>query len=189
LDLSFILKDTIHKIEDASSEIGVWQGLINEDSDFDAIYRLTINKHISFENNENFAISKGCYSPFNTQSTLWNKVFYPLLYIPITVDFRFSDIFRGYVAQRIMWDYNHLLGFHKPHTYQERNVHDNFQDFIGELNMYQSIKGMINELDSIRLQNNSIEEDLWQVYNHLYNKKFLPKEELEGLNDWIRDIK
>lgn len=151
LDLSFILKDTIHKIEDASSKIGVWQGLINEDSDFDAMYRLTINKHISFENNENFAISKGCYSPFNTQSTLWNKEFYSLLYIPITVDFRFSDIFRGYVAQRIMWDYNHLLGFHKPQTYQERNVHDNFQDFIGELNMYQSIKGMINELDSIRL--------------------------------------
>lgn len=189
LDLRYILKSTIHRIEDEFNRVGVWQGVINEDSDFDAIYRLTVNKKIIFDDNINYAIASGCYSPFNTQSTLWNKKFYALLYIPITVDFRFSDIFRGYVAQRIMWDYDYVLGFHKPNTYQERNVHDNFHDFIGELNMYQKVSAMINELDAINLNHKSIEDDLWEVYEHLFNMNFIPQDELVGLKNWILDIK
>jgi hypothetical protein len=166
----------------------VWQGVIDGDSDFDAIYRLTVDKHVKFDQKPDIAISKDSYAPFNTQSTLWNKDLYSLMYVPITVDFRFTDILRGYIAQRIMWDHEYRLGFHAPNTFQVRNAHDYYKDFIGEISMYQSIPKVVEVLDSIELSNESIENDLSLVYSSLVDKDIVSKLEIDNLNNWIKDI-
>ena len=51
------------------------------------------------------------------------------MYLPAFVSFRFTDILRGYVAQRIMWDYGLRLGFLPPNVFQKRNEHDLMADF------------------------------------------------------------
>jgi hypothetical protein len=189
MDIRFINTKTEYRLDNKDTNIGVWQGVIDDDSDFDAIYRLTINKHIKFNQNDDISLDKNCYAPFNTQSTLWNNLFYVLLYIPISVDFRFSDILKGYVAQRIMWDYNHSVGFHKPNTFQVRNYHDFYDDFIGEISMYKNVPKVINLLESINLNNESIYNDLYDVYTIFYENNIVNENELTNLKNWITDIK
>jgi hypothetical protein len=187
--LSLINKKNQYTKENNISKIGVWQGIIDDDSDFDAIYRLTNNKHIKFNDNINISINEFCYSPFNSQSTLWNKELNCLLYIPITVDFRFTDILRSYIAQRIMWEFNYKLGFHSPNTYQIRNAHDYFKDFIGEISMYENLPIIIKEFNNINLKNKSIEDCLLFIYDTLYKLKITKIEELTNLKNWIHDSK
>jgi hypothetical protein len=188
LDLSHINKPNTYTISNKGSKIGVWQGVIDDDSDFDAIYRLTINKHIKFNKEDDVAIGTRCYTPFNTQSTLWNTKFHSLLYVPISVDFRFTDILKGYIAQRIMWDYGYQVGFHYPNTYQVRNEHDFYKDFLDEISMYRSIPSLMNTLESIKLQNESIENDLFSVYSALLDIGIVKEEEMINLQHWIDDI-
>lgn len=188
LDLSYINKQKKYNVKHENSKIGVWQGVIDGDSDFDAIYRLTIDKHVTFDSNPDICVFKGCYAPFNTQSTLWNKQFYPLMYIPTTVDFRFTDILRGYVAQRIMWDHDHVLGFHSPNTYQIRNVHDYYTDFLGEISMYKNVPKVIKVLNSLDFSKKTILESLFLTYDSLYNNNIVEHAELINLSNWIEDI-
>lgn len=188
LDLSYVNKPTNYTITNSESKIGVWQGVINGDSDFDAIYRLTVDQHVIFDIEEDVALNLNCYAPFNTQSTLWNASLYPLLYIPITVDFRFTDILRGYVAQRIMWDYGYKVGFHYPNTYQVRNAHDYFKDFLGELSMYKATPLVIDLLDNIKLENKTLGGDLLAIYQSLNSIGVVAEDELINLKNWLQDV-
>ena len=185
--LSQINKSNIYSYNKKDSKIGVWQGIIDDDSDFDAIYRLTNNKHIKFDKNKQISINKNCYSIFNSQSTLWNKELNCLLYIPISVDFRFTDILRGYITQRIMWEFNYQLGFHSPNTYQIRNEHDYFKDFLGEISMYQNVPKLIKILNDINLQGENIQNCLLKIYNTLHSNQIVKESELKNLNNWIKD--
>lgn len=186
--LPYINKKKNYSKTDQVVNIGVWQGVIDGDSDFDAIYRLTVDKHVKFDQKPDISISKDSYAPFNTQSTLWNKDLYSLMYVPITVDFRFTDILRGYIAQRIMWDHEYRLGFHAPNTFQVRNVHDYYKDFLGEISMYQSIPKVVEVLDKVELSNESIENDLSLVYSSLADKDIVSTLEIDNLKNWINDI-
>ena len=186
--LSQINKANNYSINQQDSKIGVWQGIIDDDSDFDAIYRLTNNKHIKFDKNKKISISKNSYSVFNSQSTLWNKDLNCLLYIPISVDFRFTDILRGYITQRIMWEFNYQLGFHSPNTYQIRNEHDYFKDFLGEISMYQNVPKLIRILNNIDLQGESIQNCLLKIYDLLYVNEIVKENELKNLQNWIKDF-
>lgn len=188
LELSYINKKDQYIEKEKRTSVGVWQGVIDGDSDFDAIYRLTVDKHVTFNQGKNITIADNCYAPFNTQSTLWNPIFYSLLYIPITVDFRFTDILRGYIAQRIMWEYGHNIGFHGPNTYQIRNAHDYFKDFLGEMSMYRQVPEVIKVLDKTKLKGLSIEEDLVTVYKALHSIEVVTDSELTNLNNWISDL-
>jgi hypothetical protein len=85
--------------------VGVWQGLADEDPDVDAIYRLTSDEPCYFNEHEPVVLGKGTICPFNTQNTIVRKELFPLLYLPTYVTFRFTDILRGLVAQPIMWLY------------------------------------------------------------------------------------
>ena len=187
-DLSFINKEKKYDIKKQDSKIGVWQGVINGDSDFDAIYRLTINKHVTFDKNPDIAIAERSYAPFNTQSTLWNKDLYMLMYIPNTVDFRFTDILRGYVSQRIMWQYGYRLGFHAPNTFQVRNAHNYFKDFLGEISMYKNTPKVIDTINSTDLSGKSIGESLLLIYDVLCSNNIVENKELVNLSNWIEDI-
>lgn len=186
--LPYITKQKMYTKTKQAFNIGVWQGVIDDDSDFDAIYRLTVNEHVKFDKAEDIAIAEGSYSPFNTQSTLWNKDVYSLMYVPISVDFRFTDILRGYIAQRIMWDHGYRLGFHSPNTYQVRNAHDYFKDFLGELSMYKSIPKVVEILDSLDLSSKTISESLLLVYGALCSNNIVEDTELVNLSNWIEDI-
>ncbi|MDD4062428.1 MAG: STELLO glycosyltransferase family protein [Candidatus Pacebacteria bacterium] len=185
--LAEISKNTSFSIVNNKNDIAVWQGLANKDPDVDAIFRLVFNKEINFNNFENISIQKNIYCPFNSQNTFWKKEFFPLLYLPSTVTFRFTDILRGYVAQRIIWNYGATVGFTGPSVYQERNKHNLINDFKEEIPFYVEIENIVKILDSIKTKN--MDKSLIGIYKNLNNNNHVRTEEIKILNAWITDVK
>ena len=92
--------------------IGVWQGLADGDPDVDAIYRLVSDEPVVFDRGAKpIVLPPGTICPFNSQNTSFARDFFPLLYLPTTVSFRYTDILRGVIAQPILWSRNAKLGF------------------------------------------------------------------------------
>ena len=168
--------------------VGVWQFLANEDPDVDAIYRLTNNEPIYFENNDPVVLDKGTVCPFNSQNTAFRKDLFPLLYLPAFVTFRFTDILRSLVAQPILWQHGYQLGFGKATVIQKRNFHDYLKDFESEIPVYlQSERVFGIALDSIAGAS-SVEVALKSVYLSLLKHGIVEKRELSLLNLWFADV-
>ncbi|RKS45124.1 uncharacterized protein DUF288 [Gillisia mitskevichiae] len=169
--------------------VGIWQGLADEDPDVDAIYRLTSDTPCYFEERKPIVLSAGTICPFNTQNTMIIKQLFPLLYLPTFVTFRFTDILRGLVAQPIMWLYNYQLGFINATVVQKRNPHDYMKDFISELPMYEHCDKIMEIVSSAISPANDIADNLRLAYQALFEKSVVSKEELITLDAWLDDIK
>lgn len=122
------------------TRISIQQGLADLDPDVDAIFRLTRGnelKRIRFDRNQPaVALPRGLFCPFNSQNTVWHGLAFWGLLIPVTTTFRVCDIWRGYWAQRLLWDVGGHLAFLPPTAVQDRNAHDYLEDFVEEQELY-----------------------------------------------------
>tara|TARA_B100000029_G_scaffold334491_1_gene326588 strand:+ start:3010 stop:4011 length:1002 start_codon:yes stop_codon:yes gene_type:complete len=176
------------KIKNTSNKkVGVWNGLADKEPDVDAIFRLVDGKQIKFKNKKSVILSKNVFCPFNSQNTFWTKEFFPYLYLPISVSFRFTDILRGYVAQRCLWEHNAHLGFMSPTVYQNRNKHDLMKDFSDELSCYTDIKNVIDILSRLKLGKNP-SRNLVKIYSEFQKYGIVKREEITGVKYWLDDI-
>lgn len=189
--LSLILSDEKPTEESSQQDVGIWQFLANEDPDVDAIYRLTINKLITFDDNEPVVLDKGTVCPFNSQNTVFRKDLFPLLYLPAFVTFRFTDILRGLIAQPILWENNHRLGFGPATVIQKRNPHNYLRDFESEIPVYLNAERVIEIATEALKQNKttSITDQLLTVYRALHSEQLVPDEEIKLLEAWVEDLK
>jgi len=169
--------------------VGIFQGLADGDPDVDAIYRLTSDSACNFYNRDPIVLSKGTISPFNSQNTFFKKELFPLLYLPTTVTFRFTDILRGLVAQPIMWELGFELAFSGPSVIQIRNPHDYFQDFLSEIPMYVNSRKVIDLVKESVRDGGDIFEMLINAYALLEKAQIVESRELECLSAWIDDLK
>ncbi|MDP5030354.1 MAG: STELLO glycosyltransferase family protein [Paraglaciecola sp.] len=173
-------------------EASIVQGLADSDPDVDAIFRLS-RKYmpINFSRKDHsFLLPTQCYCPFNSQNTLWKKEAFALLYLPVTVSFRFTDILRSFVAKRCLDHFNLYLAFANATVYQERNQHDLFKDFQDEIECYINTPAVIQCLiDTVFHQSDSLTDCLLKIYSNLVLAKLVKKDELLHLNNWITDFK
>lgn len=174
---------------DPKVQIAVVQFLINGDTDVDAIHRLVHGvRDIRFPITSTVhLIAQGNFCPFNSQLTMWMKPAFPLLYLPSTVTFRFTDILRGIVAKRILDAHGYAMGFADSIGYQIRNEHDLLVDFESEVPCYLHTREAWECLAD--LENQSIENALIQAYQHLVARGICHQDELEFLNSWLTNIK
>ncbi len=166
-------------------KVGVWQYLADEDPDVDAIYRLTVNDPIYFKWRAPLVLDRDVCCPFNSQNTYFRKEVFPLLYLPSTVTFRFTDILRGLVAQPILWAAGYHLGFAGATVLQKRNPHDYLKDFETEIPCYLSAEIAVQIAKGVVSVDKSISENLMSVYRALSDKGIVSEKELEILSCWL----
>jgi hypothetical protein len=164
-------------------KIGVWQGLTDDEPDVDVIFRLLFNKNIRFSRKTAFYLPKGRYCPVNSQNSFWNRPAFPYLYLPATVSFRFSDILRGYIAQRLLWLEEMHVGVTRATMSQRRNAHDIMEDFKDEIPIFISIKKIVAIIDSVSLGTDPF-DNLLAIYERLVAARFVGREEMELLIQW-----
>ena len=175
-------------LEDKPAKVGIWQGLADLDPDVDAIYRLTSNKEVTFDKAPPVVLGKGTWCPVNSQNTLFtNPAFFPLLYLPAFVTFRFTDILRGYVAQPILQAAGYQLGFTEATVYQERNAHNLMQDFTDEIPFYLGAQKCMDIACAVVSHGKPVSENLFAVYDRLCSEGIVPAGELELLESWLDD--
>ena len=168
--------------------VGVWQGLADEDPDVDAIYRLTDNTPCYFDDKPPIVLNLGKVCPFNTQNTIIRKELFPLLYLPTYVTFRFTDILRGLVAQPIMWLYGYRLGFINATVIQKRNLHNSMDDFTSEIPMYKHCNEIVDLITTVISADNAVEVNLLNAYKVLLENSIVCEKEMITLKSWLADI-
>jgi hypothetical protein len=166
-------------------KVGIWQGLADEDPDVDAIYRLTSNRPCNFLKKEPVVLEKGTVTPFNSQNTAIRKEFFPLLFLPYFVTFRFTDILRGIIAQPILWQENYRLGFTEATVVQKRNEHDYFKDFESEVPMYLYTEKSLEAVTGA-VSSNSVKNNLFNAYEALLKTGVVEEREMKVLNEWLK---
>lgn len=160
----------------------------DNDSDFDAIYRFLYNKRLNLKKTGSFALGKGSYAPVNTQGTFSYPPMYPLLYLPASPGFHVEDIVRGYISQRIMWEFNAKMLFIYPTARtNNRNPHNYWKDFELEIPLFLKTNKLISILDSLSLYKDPL-KSLLKVYKELVKQDFFPKTEMGMVEAWAREI-
>lgn len=188
--LSRINKDKGVKVQQEKARIGIWQMLSDEDPDVDAVYRLTSNAPVFFNKKQvPLVLSSGTVAPFNTQNTATLRLVSPLLYLPTTVTFRFTDILSSLCAQAPMWHAGYRLGFATSNTRQERNPHDYLRDFESEIPMYLHGEKAASIAQEVTRPDYTIEQNLLKIYIALAKERIVDKKELPVLKAWLSDIK
>jgi hypothetical protein len=191
LPLDRILQfDSIPQVaKDGPIQIGVWQGLADGDPDVDAIYRLTNNQPCYFEDRPPLVLDKGALCPFNSQNTAFRKEVFPLLYLPASVTFRYTDILRGLIAQPILWAAGYRLGFTRATVVQERNPHDFMKDFESEVPCYLYPKQVVSIVCAAISTEASIGENLKSAYANLIAAGLVAGTEMALLDAWLLDLR
>lgn len=167
----------------------IQQGLVNGSPDVDAIWRLIFDRELVFEDSPSISLPKGLWSPFNSQNTWWWREAFPLLYLPSHCSFRMTDIWRGLVAQRCLWELGYELEFHRADTRHVRNEHDLLRDFDHECVGYlrnDEIRGLL-ESCNLRHGASHLKDNVFRCYEALVRADVIRSEELVLVGAWLED--
>jgi hypothetical protein len=168
----------------------IQQGLVDGSPDVDAVWRLVMDRDIRFARNGSIALGSGSWCPFNTQSTWWWPLAFPLMYLPSHCTFRMTDIWRGFVAQRCLWAMGKNLVFHGPEVEQHRNEHSLMRDFESEVPGYVNNNEITSLLEGLKLEtsHSAVGRNLVTCYQALVEHGFMPVEELALVEAWLADL-
>jgi hypothetical protein len=168
----------------------IQQGLANGSPDVDAVWRLLMDQDITFRSEDSVLLPAGAWCPFNSQSTWWFPVAYPLIYLPSFVSFRMTDIWRGFIAQRCLWALGHGVVFHGPEMLQDRNQHNLLRDFEQEVPGYLGNDRIRDILDRTSLLPGADEVagNLHRCYQALTQAGIIPVAEMPLVEAWLSDI-
>jgi hypothetical protein len=170
-------------------ECPVQQYLVDGDPDVDAIYRLTTKVDIRFRPNT-VVLSEGTFCPFNSQNTIWWPDAFALLYLPGTVSFRMTDIWRSFIAQVCLHKAGKKVAFGPATMFQVRNEHNLIRDFTDEISGYLNNAKIMELLSNTDLLDgpNRVELNMRFCYERLVEEKIVSQNELHLLDLWLKDI-
>lgn len=190
LDLDAVKRPTPELAPATDVFCPIQQGLADGDPDVDAIFRLILPLPLTFDQREPVILGDGSWCPFNSQNTTWIACAFPLLYLPYHCSFRMTDIWRGYVAQRIAWANGWSLGFHNATVFQDRNEHNIMRDFSEEVVGYLNNEKITRTLAALDLAagEDKIPDNLRQCYRALVDLGVVGAEELPLLELWLADL-
>nr|CDJ85274.1 Protein of unknown function DUF288 domain containing protein [Haemonchus contortus] len=173
------------------------QGLVHKDPDVDAIYRLMYaDKKTGL--NESFSklappivLSAGTYSPWNSQNTLFHRSAFFTLFLPVSVAFRVTDIWRSYFSQRLLHLIGERIAFYPANAIQNRNAHDYLSDFKQEKQLYESSGRLVEYLDSWRCFSSDIAECAIKLAESLAQLRnpFWKLQDGQMVKLWIDDLR
>ena len=131
----------------------IFNGIMNT-PDLDTIYLITKEniylkgKKINFHNSMPLFYIPGNYAPINSKNTLFLYDVFPSLALPVSVEEKVSDIWRGYLAQRYIWGYNGVAAFQNSETSYRRNYFDIEKEFVKERDLFFNLEKVLNCLES-----------------------------------------
>lgn len=186
--LSLVKSTPSYFIEKTKVKPSIINGLVENDPDVDALYRLIIKDNIhTWEKNKSFIISNENICVFNTQNTFWiNPELFLCMLIPCSVSFRYCDILRGIISNIILKKTNNHMMYTSPNVIQYRNEHNLMSDFKSEIEMYLHNESILTYIDNDILSTFSLEEIIIQIYKNLIKHNVMKHIDLDILQLWIQ---
>ncbi|CAB3403025.1 unnamed protein product [Caenorhabditis bovis] len=173
----------------------VQQGLVHHDPDVDAIYRL-INADPATGLDERFnkfappiTLSPGTYSAWNSQNTLFHKSAFHTMFLPTTVSFRTTDIWRSYFAQKILHLSGLTVGFTPVNAVQFRNAHDYLKDLIDEHQVYKDAGKIVKLIDEWTCNSTTVLQCMLDLADTFVEFEIWKQGDADLIALWIDDLK
>ena len=161
----------------------------------DAIFRLTRKQttsrlEVTFDPAGPPAIlPEGVYSPFNSQNTLFRYEALWAMLLPTTTTFRMCDIWRGYWAQRLLWEIGARLAFFPPNAYQQRNAHSYMEDAEDERDMYFETDRLLKFLSNWSCpQEHTFFQCVYMLSVGMAEQKFWKAGDIKVTRLWLEDL-
>lgn len=186
--LEYIRKENMYTMIKQACRPLIQQGLVDNDPDVDAIFRLTREMPIFFTSNEPISLQPYTMAPFNSQNTVFHYDAFWGLAIPVSAAFRVSDIWRGYWVQRLLWDINGNLCFEPARVIQERNMHNFFKDYQDETDLYCKAGSLISFLNNWKSAADNLFQEIIQLHQDLVTYKFFGPIEVDFIKAWLADL-
>ena len=168
---------------------------MNGDPDVDAIFRLTKTMeyrkvNITFdESSPSVQYPAFRMAPYNSQSTFFHYRAFWSLYLPTTVSFRLTDIWRSYWAQRLLWLLDDSVTFLGPNAHQIRNAHSYLKDFEDEKSMYSQTEALVEFLFEWRCHKDRFFDCVIDLSQQMSDRQCWGEEEVGKIKHWLRDLK
>jgi len=185
--LSLIKNKPNYLIQDTDKIPSIINGLVENDPDVDALFRIICNHQdsIDWDKNKCVLINNTNVCVFNTQNTFWlNPELFICLLIPCSVSFRYCDILRGIINNIILKRTNNYMMYSSPNVTQIRNEHDLMGDFKSEYEMYFHNENILNFIENDIGNITSVKELLCLIYNNLLVNNVITQKDIDILNKW-----
>ncbi|CAJ1934919.1 unnamed protein product [Cylindrotheca closterium] len=172
------------------SSIGVIQSLCNGDPDNDAVFRMTRldSTKFTFDHSVDsfpLLVPSSAYSPYNAQATTHLYKAFWGLYLPVTVPGRVTDIWRGYITQRIMKEIGLHLIFTPPIVVHKRSPHDYLSDFEAEKDLYTKSSRLLEFLNGWSSETQSLKEMILELWIELFERDYIQLHDVKALTAWL----
>jgi len=174
-------------IEETDKSPSIINGLVENDPDVDALFRIICNhqRGISWAKNKCVLIDNINVCVFNTQNTFWvNKDLFMCLLLPCSVSFRYCDILRGIISNIILKKTGNYMMYSSPNVVQNRNEHDLINDFKSEYEMYINNETILNFIENNSDNITSVNDLLFLIYNNLLVNVVIKQKDIEILTKW-----
>ena len=162
-------------------KIDVIQTLVTGDPDLDAIFRLTVSDApVDIDTTlQLLEVAEGCWTPGNTQSTLWlTPTSLQYIFVPRGLTFRSCDIWRSYIAQT-----GCRLGLCDAYAEQQRNRHDSLDEFESEIPVYLRCEELVDLLEA-----ECIGKELPAIYERLAEHALGTSSDTEAATLFAREL-
>ena len=171
--------------ENSSIRPSIINGLVEQDPDVDAIFRLACNHTVSWEKNKKVIISNENMCAFNTQNTFWlNKDLFMSMLLPCSVTFRYCDILKGIISNVMLKKNDCYMAYSSPNVIQLRNEHDLIDDFRLEYDMYLSNENIVDYVYDLN-DGEDNKQTLRTIYNNLLDHKVITELDIQILEKWL----
>ena len=178
-------------IEQSMKRPSVINGLVENDPDVDALFRIicTHQNEIQWETDKKILIDNKNMCVFNTQNTFWiNPELFACMLIPSSVSFRYCDILRGIISNIILKRTDNYMMYVSPNVVQKRNEHDLISDFKSEYEMYIHNENILDYIEEGLENKSEVKKMLNQIYINLHNNKVITDLDIKILNEWMNHV-
>mmetsp|Transcript_33980 Transcript_33980/g.87243 ORF Transcript_33980/g.87243 Transcript_33980/m.87243 type:complete len:262 (-) Transcript_33980:327-1112(-) len=128
LDQRWSKEETSDVVTKSSVDVVANAGFWFLDPDVDAVQRIVYPVNVvGCTREENFALDKGTWSPFNSQNTSLRREAIPAYFLFPKIG-RYDDIWASYIIRRVADEKGQYVTYGAPIVNQERNPHDYFRD-------------------------------------------------------------
>jgi hypothetical protein len=174
-------------------------GLINGAPDVDAVFRMTQTPskpapQIYFDGDAPpVALRPHAYCPFNSANTLFHADAFWALYLSASTTSRVTDIWRSYIAQRLLWDIDSCVAFLPANVYRPAPRPATLDEFRLETQLYNSSAALVELLENFRcdadhVRPTTIATCLLSLTQLLAAQGFWHPTEVAAMRAWIDDL-
>ncbi|CAM6120954.1 unnamed protein product [Calypogeia fissa] len=131
-------------------------------------------------------LPQGLMAPINALNTLFHATSFWALLLPVTVETKTSDIIRGYVGQRLLWEVGGMLGVYPPMISRKDTLQA--PPFEEEKDLHAKVQPLISYLLKWRSHKPSLFEKILHLSYSLAEAGFLDGQDVELTAAWLQDL-